>query len=67
MSLQTKFKHGDRVIVKSGFYRGMAGKVTNYKVLRFFWTVKVEYEITTDTGNKQIQLEEDQIELVGHK
>lgn len=68
ISEQTKFKFGDTVIVKYGFYRGMAGKVTGYvpKTKRFGQT-KIEYHIKTVTSSLDIEVEENQIELVGNK
>lgn len=67
---QTEFKFGDKVIVKYGFYRGLAGKVNNY------WSFKSgfynqnenkQYHLITDVGNMDIMVDSDQIELVGHK
>lgn len=69
----TKFKFGDHVIVKYDFYRGMAGKVTARfeKVEKKFWfkknLTKIKYKIKTDTGNLEIEVYEDQIEIVGNK
>lgn len=68
----TKFKFGDHVIVKYGFYRGMAGKVnkrtTNFKK-RWgkIYRTDIEYVIKTDVGNLEITVNEDQIEIVGRK
>lgn len=67
---QTKFKFGDRIIVKYGFYRGMSGKVHNYHTFfegRFTKTKYAQYHIMTDVGNIELLVIEDQIELVGHK
>lgn len=65
----TKFKFGDKVIVKNGFYRGMAGKViAYYNTAKGFFKSEAEmYHIKTDAGNIEIQVYEDQIELVGVK
>ena len=65
----TKFKFGDHVIVKYGFYRSMAGKVNKrFEKTKFgFTTIPVQYMIKTDVGNLEITVNEDQIEIVGHK
>ena len=69
--VHTKFKFGDHVIVKYGFHRGMAGKVTSYlpREEKFGWKVKelIEYHLKTDVGNLDILVDETQIELVGNK
>lgn len=69
ISDQTMFKFGDRVIIKYGFYRGMAGKVQNYfeKSNGPFKSHSKEYLINSDVGNLEILVEENQIEIVGHK
>lgn len=71
--IQTKFKFGDHVIIKYGFHRGLSGKVTTYMprtVSGGFGRVKhefIEYHVKTDIGNMDVLVDEDQIEIVGHK
>lgn len=62
----TKFKYNDHIIIKYGFHRGMAGKVNKRTESGHFKKI-VEYTIKTDTGNLDVIVNEDQIELVGHK
>lgn len=64
----TKFKFGDHIIIKYGFHRTMSGKVHQRStVKKFFGETKVIYGITTDVGNLTVFVNEDQIEIVGHK
>jgi len=45
INADTKFKHGDKVIITSGYYRGRKGKIKSYwvrdemYVVRFFWSI----------------------------
>jgi len=67
---QTKFKYNDKVIVKYGFYRGVVGKVTGYhpysdgifKIKKY-----LVYHLKLSDNNLDILVDEDQIEIVGHK
>jgi hypothetical protein len=69
--INTKFKYNDHIVVKSGFYRTMAGKVIDVKKIYGGIFTKYlkncEYAVKTDVGNIEIWVEEDQIEIVGHK
>jgi ribosomal protein L24 len=69
--VKTKFKFGDHVVVKYGFHRGMAGRVTSYmpRTISTGWKTKelIEYHIVTDTKALDILVDEDQIEIVGAK
>lgn len=67
---QTKFKYGDNVVIKYGFYRNMAGKITSYVPRvegKFTKKEYIEYHVKIDVGNLDILVDENQIEIVGAK
>lgn len=76
IEIQTKYKYGDKVIVKHGFYRGKVGIVTSYCPREFisektmFSSKKmeiIEYHLKLVNDNLDILVTEKQIEIAGVK
>lgn len=64
--MDTKFKYNDRVKIKAGFYRGLAGTVlTRLEVKSNFWkkVIGVDYFVALDKLSEYRYIPEENLEL----